>query len=255
MLGAYSCDNSGNAMLTHCAPLTMKPIREVTMAACDSTKRCPTCEQQKPISEFNSKRGKPSGYCRECQRQYARLHYQRNKELYKSRIQQWRQENRDKYLVSSRNYYERNREKHAESSRAFCKNNPEKRKEIYTRWRKVNIEKARAIEQAYREKNRHACNDRIREWKKQNPFFRVAESASRLASELNATPAWANSTEITRIYKAAYEMRQSGLHVHVDHIVPLRSKLVCGLHCEANLRIIPAAENLKKSNLRWPDMP
>jgi hypothetical protein len=41
----------------------------------------------------------------------------------------------------------------------------------------------------------------------------------------------------------------------VDHIAPRRSKLVCGLHCEANLQVLTGAENCTKTNLHWPDVP
>ena len=63
-------------------------------------------------------------------------------------------------------------------------------------------------------------------------------------------PKWANKENIAAIYKEARILGQS-----VDHIIPLTHRLVSGLHCEANLQIMPMTENRKKGNRIWPDMP
>lgn len=77
----------------------------------------------------------------------------------------------------------------------------------------------------------------------------------RLASE-RATPKWANLVAIREIYEACEKItKDTGVVHHVDHIVPLTSKIVCGLHNEFNLMVLPALDNIKKGNRHWPDMP
>lgn len=64
-----------------------------------------------------------------------------------------------------------------------------------------------------------------------------------------ATPKWANPLKIAAIYRQRDRIsEETGIPHDVDHIIPLTHPRVCGLHCEANLRVIPASENRTKSN-------
>lgn len=83
-----------------------------------------------------------------------------------------------------------------------------------------------------------------------------ADTAKRHAAKMRAIPAWANKFFIEEIYVlSALRTAMFGFQWHVDHIVPLQSELVCGLHTEANLRVIPWIDNVRKHNRHWPDMP
>lgn len=70
-----------------------------------------------------------------------------------------------------------------------------------------------------------------------------------------ARPIWADRRALRAFWDESRAMTAAtGVQHSVDHIVPLIHPLVCGLHCEANIRIVPLAENIAKSNNWWPDM-
>lgn len=107
------------------------------------------------------------------------------------------------------------------------------------------IAKARAtpneIKNAYRKK-----------WKDGHPVQVLADNKVRRRKHRSATPPWITrqqKTEMRSIYQIAITMSQTtGERYVVDHIWPLRSDFVCGLHVPWNLRVITQKENLTKSN-------
>lgn len=89
-------------------------------------------------------------------------------------------------------------------------------------------------------------------WRRKNPDKLRLIASRRKATMLQAIPKWADENKIKEIYKECCRLtNQDNISYEVDHIVPLQSDKVCGLHCEANLRIITSSENRKKKN-KWP---
>lgn len=90
-------------------------------------------------------------------------------------------------------------------------------------------------------------------WKAAAPARRRAatneRSAKRRMAEQMQTPAWASRHAIRAIYMEAQRVSlETGIPHHVDHEYPLQGKLVCGLHVENNLCILPGLDNRRKRN-------
>lgn len=89
-------------------------------------------------------------------------------------------------------------------------------------------------------------------WKERNTVWVRADTKARRRKHREATPSWLTREQkgqIRELYKIAITMtKTTGEQYVVDHIIPLRSEVVCGLHVPWNLRVITQEENLLKSN-------
>tara|TARA_R110000822_G_scaffold22573_1_gene70600 strand:+ start:221 stop:823 length:603 start_codon:yes stop_codon:yes gene_type:complete len=98
----------------------------------------------------------------------------------------------------------------------------------------------------------HVLREYRNVWKTNNKTQVRADTKARRRKHREATPPWLTrkqKSEIRQLYQIAITMTQTtGEQYVVDHIVPLRSHEVCGLHVPWNLRVITQEENLKKSN-------
>lgn len=137
----------------------------------------------------------------------------------------------------------------------------ERQAEYYAAWRLRNRERLRVHQAKWRAANRTTARARVAKFNREKGAeytaryrdkhrARLAERHSkRRAIEIRATPRWANPIAIAEIYTEAQRRKRE-----VDHVVPLQSKRVCGLHCEANMRLLTRRQNSKKSNRHWPGM-
>ncbi len=111
-------------------------------------------------------------------------------------------------------------------------------------------EKRRAYDCARYQENpqrRERQFEQARQWAKANPGRRNEIIAARRAHIKRATPLWLTAEDKRAIIAIYRQSRSYGPGVmHVDHIIPLRGKLICGLHVPGNLQIVPRLVNVRK---------
>lgn len=166
------------------------------------------------------------GRCIECHNEYTKRWNKENPKNRAKTSKKHRLKNKKKYLEYGKKWRNQNRDKVREQGRLQYENNKESRRASRARWGKA------------------------------NRAYLSAREMARYARKRSATPKWANIEAMTAFYEQAQLFTNlTGIKYQVDHVIPLQSPYVCGLHCEDNLAVITADENVKKGNRWWPDMP
>lgn len=203
-------------------------------------KFCPTCKQYKQTSDFGSNKSKKDGLATSCK-------------VCKSKSDRdYRINNKDKVAAGKRKCYLSNRDHYDSKTKSWVNSNKDGRSKIIKRYYDSNQEAILEKQAIYRDNNREICRQRIKDWYLRNVDKSRAKDCKYRATKLKATPLWLTDNQledIVSVYRLARDCELiSGQSYHVDHIVPLQGRDVCGLHVAWNLQVIPSDLNLKKSN-------
>ena len=203
-------------------------------------KLCCSCKVQKDLKHFSKNSTTKDGLhtaCKVCKRASDKT---------------YRENNKEKVAAGKQKHYLANREHCDARTKDWVKNNPDRRKEIVNNSYLTNQEAILEKQAIYRGENRELCNSRIKSWADRHPDKLRAKDARRRAATLKAQPLWLSEDhkqQIEDVYTLARDCELvSGQKYHVDHVVPLQGKAVCGLHVPWNLEVLPADINVKKGN-------
>lgn len=153
----------------------------------------------------------------------------------------------------ARAWYYANREKAQVRMKAYRESHPGQAHALSLAWRTENRERARETRRRWREANPEAHRASQSKYAAAHPEKYRALRMKRIADEIQRTPAWADFQKIEKFYAEAKELSEfTEMLWHVDHVVPLRGKLVSGLHVHENLQLLPGVENVRKSNCFEP---
>ena len=211
-------------------------------------KECGTCGETKPKESFAKRADTPTGLrsdCKDCISVKRQQHYEDNKEHVLERTNQYRLDHLEDYSKWKRIRYWKDPELSRAKSRGYREKNIEHCREYSRLWRKNNPDKVKFYDDRYlsNPENRKKRKLRRKKWRDKNKDLICHYSSDRRARVLKATPVWSDKEVIKSFYKEAQYFGES-----VDHIIPLKSHLVCGLHVESNLQLMPLSENIKKNN-------
>ena len=104
----------------------------------------------------------------------------------------------------------------------------------------------------YYKENKNKIREKHKSHYNANKDLYNEKYARRRAAKKQAIPAWFSIEDKNAFISLAEKCKeleeQTGEKYEIDHIIPLQSNTVCGLHCRANWQILTRQENRSKGN-------
>jgi len=124
-----------------------------------------------------------------------------------------------------------------------------KHRKLVLAWQERNKERVLELARQAYARNPEKFRQKTLRYIRENRGLATARVIKRELAKIKRTPKWSDLEKIRKVYiEAAALRKETGVKYVVDHEIPLRGKLVSGLHVPENLRIIENVENIKKSN-------
>lgn len=202
---------------------------------------CTRCNFVGDESVFPRQGTRPKSHCKSC-----------NNALSKA----WRLANQERVRARKTAYDKSHRKENSERQKAWARKNVAKVRAMSAANHIKFGDKHRADNLAWRKKNSTRRKEVSKRWRLANKARIYSSNAARRIMEKRAMPTWIDQDAMVAIYERAALLTEiTGVIHHIDHIVPIKSEIVCGLHVPANLQAIPKLDNIRKHNKYWPDMP
>jgi len=236
------------------------------------TRRCPGCRQWLPLELFSKNRCTWDGlqrHCKDCRRKYNTA----NRKRIAVKSKEWRLANPEQNKKLHADYYQTHKQEYYESSKARRLASPEKQKLYQANFRKNHPEKAKEYAQRHKEKNPEQCRRTYTKSNKKRRATLKGKLCDNIASNLyQSLKNGKNGQRTFEILGYTYKQLKRYLEktmpvgyswsdymagkLHLDHKTPIsvynfdKPSDIDFQRCWAlkNLQLLPAIENIKKSN-------
>ena len=217
------------------------PCNTHTDAALTKDGRCVKCESIRR-ADYRSRNLERELARREAnkgrERELARRRHKENPEAARRRVREYRIRHPERVKAQNAAQYAKDPAACRRRTKEWAKANPGKVRAKQRAWEAANPEKVARWR-----------SESVAKWREKYPERRAHYVRLYQASKRQAVPPWADRAAILELYIEARRLtKETGIVHHVDHVIPINHPLVCGLHVETNLQVLPAKANISKGN-------